>query len=338
MQLISTILSILAHQPIRGATYVAAKLTHILLVVGMLMSAVNLPPAIGGLLLAGTRWYYPLSHLSAAYLEGLFIAFLICGVCGWLFLFISPASLKNAAMWMQLIFIVGPIFLVRIVFHLAMANKAIAGLMSRAHMPSWMPLRWFVALGIMGHAGYPEFSAWEAGAAFLVSVAFIGIGFRAFRQDYLIRASALVQGNASSRTRASRRPSRGALVRYLTGAQSGWGAFSFVSIMMRRDWHFRRTVIPYAVLFPFSMLAITISSGTGVSPFRGFSPVFVFPHVLGLLAAGVCRMIPYTAEPQGAAIFISLPMDRLRVFARSIYLSLWVPIVGIMHICMLVRL
>ena len=103
--------SVLAHQPISGATYVAAKLTHVLVIVGAIIPALNLIPAIAGLSLRDSRWFYPLTHLLAAYLAGLFIAFLVCGIYGWLFRFISPANLKNASLWLQLLaFMVMPIF------------------------------------------------------------------------------------------------------------------------------------------------------------------------------------------------------------------------------------
>ena len=107
--------SVLSHLPIRGSTYVAAKLTHLLSLVAIIATAMNLVPAIAGLYLAGASWFYPLSHLLASYLAGLFIAFLFCGFCGWLFLFISPAKLKAAALWLQLIALVVSLSILRMI-------------------------------------------------------------------------------------------------------------------------------------------------------------------------------------------------------------------------------
>jgi hypothetical protein len=94
--------SVLAHQPIRGATYVAAKVTHLLVIVAVIVPALNLLPAIAGLFIKGARWFYPSTHLLAAYLAGLFVAFLVCSIYGWLFLIVSPRKLKNAVLGLQL--------------------------------------------------------------------------------------------------------------------------------------------------------------------------------------------------------------------------------------------
>lgn len=329
--------SVLAHLPIRGSTYVAAKLTHLLSLVAIIATAVNLVPAVAGLYLTGSRWYYPLSHLLAAYLAGLFIAFLFCGVCGWLFLFISPAKLKAAALWMQLIALVVSTSILRLIVPLLL-HPPKAGAITRVFDSSWVPWRWFVALGLMGHSGFRGFSAWEAGAACLVTIALIGFGFRAFRQDYLINVSTLVQGGARSTIHHSKRPILGAIARKLSGAPSGRGAFSFVSTMCRRDWHFRRQMVLVALPIFFALVGTAII-GMRTPPIgsvRGFSSMHLFPQMLGWIAAIACTMIPYTAEPQGSSIFVGLPIERLRPFVRGVYLSLWMPIVGVTHLCLLI--
>jgi hypothetical protein len=297
----------------------------------------NLVPAIAGLYLAGSRWFYPLSHLLAAYLAGLFIAFLFCGFCGWLFVFISPAKLKSAALWMQLIAMVVSLSILRMILPLLL-HPAKAGVLARVFDSSWVPWRWFVALGLMGHSGYRGFSAWEAGAACVVSVALIGFGFRAFKQDYLIKVSALVQGGARSTGHRLKRPVLGAMVRKITGAQSGWGAFCFVSAMGRRDWHFRRQMVIVATPMFIGAVgtAVTGMKTPPIGSVHGFSPMHMFPQMLGWIAAIACAMIPYTAEPQGSAIFAGLPIERLRPFVRGVYLSLWMPIVGVTHLCLLI--
>src|SRR5664280_12054 len=47
---------VLAHQPINGATYTAAKLTHLLRVLAYIVPSLNLLPALGGILLPGAAW------------------------------------------------------------------------------------------------------------------------------------------------------------------------------------------------------------------------------------------------------------------------------------------
>jgi hypothetical protein len=330
--------SVLAHQPIRGATYVAAKLTHILVVVAVIIPALNLIPAIAGLHLHGSRWFYPLTHLMAAYFAGLFIAFLVCGIYGWLFHFISPANLKNASLWLQLIaFIVMPAFQ-QIAILAGAGRLRIVGAFLRS---SWMPWRWFVAMGLTGHSGYPEFSAWEAGAACLITCIFIALGLRAFRADYMAKVADLIQGSASPANGRSRMPWLNPLIRRLTGAPSGYGAFSFMSTMLRRDWNFRRQVIPLVLPFLIAPMAAVIGS-IRKSPFvfgsyaiSDFSLMHLFPHFLGLILAVACMLVPYTAEPKGASVFVNLPIGRLRPFVRGIYASLWMPL-AILHLFLLV--
>ena len=77
--------SVLAHRPIRGRTYAAAKLTYVFRAALMLALPLNLIPAFAGLLLPGTRWFYPLTHLAAAAVTGAFTALLACGGFGVLF-------------------------------------------------------------------------------------------------------------------------------------------------------------------------------------------------------------------------------------------------------------
>jgi hypothetical protein len=330
--------SVLAHQPIRGATYVAAKLTHILVIVAVIIPALNVIPAIAGLHLRGSRWFYPLTHLMAAYLAGLFVAFLVCGMYGWLFRFISPANMKNASLWLQLIaFIVMPVFQ-QIAIWAGAGRLRIAGALLRA---SWMPWRWFVAVGLTGHSDYPGFSGWEAGAACLVTCILIALGLRAFRADYMAKVADLIQGSASQANRRSRMPLLNPLIRRLTGAPSGYGAFSFLSTMFCRDWNFRRQVIPLVVPFLIAPLAAVIYS-IRKSPFVSgsfaivnFSLMHLLPHFLGLILVVACMLVPYTAEPKGAAVFVNLPIGRLRPFVRGIYASLLMPMV-ILHIFLLV--
>ena len=111
-----------------------------------------------------------------------------------------------------------------------------------------------------------------------------------------------------------------------------------MSIMLRRDWNFRRQVIPMVLPFVLAPLMAVISSirkspfATGGFSITDFSLMHLFPHFLGLILAVACMLIPYTAEPKGASVFINLPIGRLRPFVRGIYSSLWMP-VAILHLC-----
>ena len=57
--------AVLAHQPISGATYTAAKLTHLITVVLYLVAGLNVAPALAGLTLKGAPWFYPLAHMAS---------------------------------------------------------------------------------------------------------------------------------------------------------------------------------------------------------------------------------------------------------------------------------
>ena len=331
--------SVLAHQPINGAAYVAAKLTHLLTVVAVIIPSLNLIPAVVGLYLRESRWFYPLTHLMAAYFAGLFVAFLVCGIYGWFFLYIPPAKLKSAALWLQLAVVLTllPLANARMLFK----SEALAHMAARILNSSWMPWRWFVALGLLGQAEFSGYSAWEAVAACLLTSALIAFGLRGFKADYLARVSTLIQGSAASTDRHPRKSCLSALVRKLTGAPAGFGAFKFTSIMFRRDWNFRRQAFPAIAMFLVYALAAVVA-GVRVSPFasgkfsiRDFSPMHGFPHCLGVALAAACTMLCYTAEPQGSSMFIPLPLGPVRAFVRGIYLSLWMPFVGATHLCLL---
>ena len=131
------------------------------------------------------------------------------------------------------------------------------------------------------------------------------------------------------------------IVRKITRAPSGYGAFSFLSKMLRRDWNFRQQAYPYIAM---GLLAISVVVIIGVrnSPFGeagvpivSFSPIHMLPHCLGLILAIACVLISFTSEPQGASIFITLPLKSLRPFVKGVYISLWLYIVGLPHLFLL---
>lgn len=332
--------TILAHHPIRGATYVAAKLTHLLTIVALVVPSLNLVPAFVGVFLTESRWYYPITHLAASYLAGLFIAFFICGIYGWLFLLISPAKLKNTVLWLQ---IVVP-FLFLASFHLMrlfIADEKISLIFTRMFSLSWMPWRWFVAVGLLGHVNYNGRIAGEALTGCILTGVLIAFGLRSFRVDYLIKASSLIQGRSAPAVAYPRISRLGMLVRKFTGAPSGYGAFSFMSILCRRDWNFRRQVLMNGAAFVIFGLAAGIA-GIRTSPFGflraatlSFSPIHIFPHLLGLVLIFACSLISYTSNPKGAVVFICHPIPNYRIFLRGIYLLPWLYVIVLPHLCLL---
>ncbi len=330
--------SVLAHQPIGGATYVSAKLTHLLALTALFVPALNGFPAIAGLYLAGSRWFYPFTHLLAAYFAGLSVAFLLCGIYGWLFRFLPPARLKNAALWLQLLVVISPYLLdrARMLFDVRLGH-----LVSKIAASSWLPFRWFAAIGLLGQTTNSGISIWQGGVAILVTFGLIGFGLRSFKEDYLVKTSSMIQGSAAGRRQSARVSRPGLLARMISGAQSGHGAFSFTSTMLLRDWNFRRQGLPNIMMF-LTTVPVVVVVGLKNSPFtllagtrRTFSAVHFLPHCLGLLAAITCSLLAYTAEPRGSWIFTILPMGRLKPFIRGIYLSVWIPVVGITHLCLL---
>lgn len=324
--------SVMAHQPIGGTTYVAAKLTHLLSVIAIFVPAVNALPALAGLYLKGIRWFYPLTHLLAAYLAGFFVAFLLCGVYGWLFRFVPPSRIKGAAVWMQVLVALAPAF----------GNIILTAPVAKAASSPWLPFRWFISVGLLSSKSNPEFPAWQAGIAVLATCGLIAFGLRGLGADYLVRASTLRQGSASPASRVSSRQRLGSLVRDLTGAPSGGGAFAFTSVMLRRDWHFRRQAVPLTAMYFIGMVGLAVS-GIRTSPFvsgglsvRTFPPMLAFPVIASMIGLMPCAMLRFTAEARGAWIFTILPFERLRPFVRGMFLSLWVPIVGFIHLCLII--
>src|SRR5215831_17217613 len=93
--------SVLAHQPIRDRSYLAAKLTYLGSVVAYVVFPINIAPALFGLNLRDSSWFYTPLYLVSAYLLGLFIGLITCGVLGLLFRILPVARLRNTVLWMQ---------------------------------------------------------------------------------------------------------------------------------------------------------------------------------------------------------------------------------------------
>ena len=90
-----------------GATWSAAKLTHLVRAVVYVVAGVNGVPALIGLFLPhgeGTGWlFYPLAHLLIALGAGMVFALLCCSLFGWLIRFVPVRRLKAAAGLVQVV-------------------------------------------------------------------------------------------------------------------------------------------------------------------------------------------------------------------------------------------
>ena len=154
---------ILAHQPINGATYTAAKLSHLARIVLYLTTALNLPPALGGLAIKGVHWTYPFLHLGAAFVLALVAALLCCALYGWLLRFVPAKRLKAAGQ------LASAFFLMAIMW--APGSREI---LVRLDLPSRLPSgptgRWALGLAVAATIG-----------------AVVALGIRSLSADYLIR-------------------------------------------------------------------------------------------------------------------------------------------------------
>lgn len=292
---------VLAHQPINGATYTAAKLTHLLRVLGYLVPALNLLPALGGILLPGARWSYPLLHFFSACVLGLTVALFCCAFFGWLIRFVPAARLKNAGQIAD----AAPVVLILV--------SASGSLRQAVHIP----------LGLQFHPAM----LWSIGIAFgVVSALSVIFGLRALSGDYLVRVSAIMHGASHAPARRARRTPLAAAIARLAGGRDGGqparAGFEYVRRTMFRDWQFRRQLIPMIPTAILSLLAI--AGGLRTTPFSGrFTAVHFLPHALGAILFIVCTGLAHGSGYKGAWIFLTVPGNSFGGFVRGVYALLW---------------
>lgn len=291
---------VLAHQPIDGATYTAAKLTHLLRVVLYLAPGLSIVPAFLALLLPDCPFYYPLLHLAGALAVGLFIALACCSLFGWLLRLAPPARVKS----------------------LGQTVEAVPLLLLACLQFTIRPL-----LRLVRGFSLPQDPAWRTAliAAAIVLALAAGIsGIRALSADYLVRVSAMVQGGDTARRR--RRSWLGACAARLDRRPSARAGFHYVSAMMARDWQFRRQLIPVLpmVVIPFVQLR-HISYSSVFDP--AFTPLHLVPHALGALLFFVCTVLAYGSDHKGTWIFQLAPAGSVPGFARGLHAALWLRVI-----------
>ena len=300
--------SVLAHQPLGGATYTAAKLTHLLRIVLYLVPGLNAVPAFGGLALEGAGWWFPAVHLLIALTAGLLAALLCCAAFGWLIRYVPPQRLKATA-------------------------QIVAGLPFFAFISAPHIRRWVAGSGISDWLPQQTVFQWTLGALFAgVALGVCVLGLRALSADYMIRVTSIGRGGSTAGARAKRSRLAELVARYF-GGQPGRAGYSFASRMMLRDWQFRRQLIPLAPLL-LVMLPLAIK-GWRNDPFSGtFTSMHVIPHTFGMLLFFFCNFLAYGNDYKGAWLFLLAPAKAFEGFARGVYGALWLPVVVLPHIVM----
>ena len=292
---------VLAHQPITGATYTAAKLTHLVRIVLYMVPGMNAVPALAGLALKGSVWYFPLVHLLAALAVGLVAGLLCCALFGWLIRFVPPRRLKAAGQLAAALPFFGVV---------------------------WFPeiRKWFAHSNVL-HWLPPQAAArWGLGLAFgVAAAAIVTLGIRSLSADYLIRVSSMMRGGSALGAK-TRRLGMGETFAWFFAGQAGRAGFAFVYRMMLRDWQFRRQILPL-MIYALVGLVPAVAGGWRTDPFSGrFTSMHVLPHAFGIAVFFICNMLPYGSDYKGAWIFLLAPSRAFHPFASGIYALLWLGI------------
>ncbi|MCC7043472.1 MAG: hypothetical protein IT183_06400 [Acidobacteria bacterium] len=311
--------SVLAHRPVGNLTYLAAKVTYLLgfaLTVGW---SFNLLPALAGVRLDGTAWFYPLTHLTAATIGAAFTALATCGVFGVVFRIVPVSRVRNVALWVQLLGGVA----VPLLPHLSRLLNVRPDF--DATYWSAVPMAWFAALGLAGQTGGQRLVAAVALPAMVASAVLVAAGFRALSQGYMTRVSTVVRSKRPPSRRVRRRwlsPVLGSIA----GSPPAFGTSVFVIRMALGDWQFRRAMLRGAV--PMLMLALFAFGRGGLrSPFAGgpgFTIAHMLPHIMGLALVTAADFLPFSDHYKARWIFLTAPASGLRGVVRGTVTTLWV--------------
>ncbi|MXZ34105.1 MAG: hypothetical protein F4Z21_02330 [Acidobacteria bacterium] len=306
---------ILAHQPVNGATWSAAKLTHLVKAVVYVVAGVNGVPSLVGLFLPHgnetSRVVYPLAHLLIALGVGMVVGLLCCSLFGWLIRFVPVRRLKAAAGLAQvvpMVFVFGFQLMLRLWRDLADWAGSIE-----------LFQRWPAAAGALPD-GFPVLLGVAGGAVGLVVIL---QGLRALSVDHLIRVSGLM--HSGSRTRRLKRKGSGVgpWVARVAGGQAGRAGFEYLRCLMLRDWQFLKNAAPVLLVLILSFCYVLASAGLA-SPFGPeFALIHFLPHLLGLVTILACRILAYGNDFKGIAWFFTAPDSSFRPFSAGIHAALW---------------
>lgn len=311
---------ILAHQPVNGATWLGARLTHLVRIVVYTVVGVNGVPALVGVFLPHkdrflSLAYFPIHFLTALGV-GLIVALLCCSLFGWLIRFVPVQRLKAAATVVQVI-------------------------------PMSLPLAFnflddFREEFVSRAASFAVPAEWQAGAdavpggwpallgAVTLTVAIVAAlsGLRALSRDHLIRVSDQMYSGGEVRRREWGRWAPGPWVSRLAGGQASRAGFVYLSYMMVRDWQFRRNMaqnIPPVIIGLIAMLV----GGREVSPFSpGLAYTHALPHLIGITALYSCLFLGYGNDYKGIWLFLIVPDASFRPFVRGVYTGLWLMLIA----------
>ena len=321
---------ILAHQPVNGATWSGAKLTHLIKVIVYIVAGVNGVPALVGFFLPHTNKFFPLvyppMHFLIALGVGLIVALLCCSLFGWLVRFIPVRRLKAAAAIAQvlpMLFVVGFQFL-------SMLKRDLVSWAALIDLPEgWL------AVDNAVPGGFPAVLGVMCFAVAIVAVVF---GLRALSGDHLIRVSGLMHSGSRIRRLEWRRWKVGPWIARFAGGQASRAGFAYLRSMMVRDWQFRRNMAMNMPMVIFGFIAM-LAAGREVSPFAsGLAFTHFLPHLFGLTIVFTCLFLAYGNDYKGIWWFFIVPDSSFRPFVRGVHAALSLMLVVVPNIFWLVVL
>ena len=322
---------VLAHQPVNGATWAGAKLTHLFKLVLYVVAGINILPAIiGGFLdhrsefLAAT---YPARHFLAALGVGLVVALLCCSFFGWLVRFIPARRLKRAAVAAQAfpaLFIVLP----HLRDELEAAYASVKDLIGSSEwwvmsMMGTLPGGFATVLGI---------------ATAAIAIPAITFGIKSLSGDHLIRVSTLVQSGTGRRTMKKRRSGIGRWSARIAGGQVARAGFEYLGTMMWRDWQFKVNMAGIAPLMVFPVVLPALRGESVLSsPFgAGFALSHLLPHALGVTIVMAGSVLSFGNDYKGTWWFLVAPATSVPPFAKGVYARLFLLLVIAPNLVLLV--
>lgn len=316
--------AVLAHRPIAGRTYFAAKFTYLMQVVFWAELALNGPAALVGVMKPEARWFYPFTHLFAAWSAGIMLALSACAIFGVMFRVLPPSRLRSAALWMQILVAMLP-FLGNIGARQIRRLGAWIGPGFQDFDWSFLPIVWFNAIGTLGQGGgVVALSRW-AFVGMAVALAFVAFGVRALSVSYMTRIVGVMRASRTMRRRQKRPSLLSRAVGLLSGRPSGQAAYEFVTRVMRRDWQFRRAAVH--LLFPVVVFgpALVVSS-RAASPLGAATPqvIGLLPELLPFGTLSVCMVVAFSDHFRGAWIFGVAAGPRLDTYLRGLYWTIWI--------------
>jgi hypothetical protein len=300
----------LSHQPINGATYTAAKLSHLLRIVlysalgSTLIPALAMPFLTGGYLL-----YLPLLP-TVALTIGILLALFCCSLYGLLMRVIPARRMKSASQFVQAIPLV------------------IYGMLRFSTGGTLRALFTTIGSYLAPLAQIPLWLLASAGGTAAVAITVVGL--RSLSSDYLIRASSMVHGHSTATTRV-RRSFLSEIVFHLFGGQGGRAGFDYMKRMLLRDWQFRRRLLGFIPLL-FGMIAGGLRSNMA-SPFgQTFTGAHFLPHIIGFVLYTSCIVMTYGTDYKGTWLFLVISDRLLAQFARGVHASLWLMFVVVPNV------